>query len=293
MIETTVLREIAPEARIDPDAFVGPFCTIGPHVSIGPGTRLVRRVTVAGHTGVGADNAFEEGCCIGADPQDLKYQGGPTLLVIGERNRFGRCVTAHVGTEAGGGLTRIGNDNILAEGAHVAHDCFLDDKVFLGRFALLAGHVRVETGAIVENFAAAHHFTTIGRYSRVRPHTPLRRDAAPYTDFGSDDPHDRPASVRGIHEQGIRAAGLGPVAEADLRMALRELFTDESALQTKIEHLMNLGVEGEVARLCEFCRRSLHGVYGRYRETLRGKCPPEAEAYFAQRGADEEWRIQE
>ena len=288
MSEPTVLREIAPSARVASDAVLGPFCVIGPHVSIGARTRMSRRVTVAGHTTIGADNVFEEGCCIGEPPQDLKYAGGPTLLAIGDRNRFARGATAHVGTEAGGGLTRIGNDNILSEGSHVAHDCFLDDRVFLGRLVLLAGHVRVERGAVVEDFAAAHHFTTIGRYARVRPHTPLRRDAAPYTDFGSDIPHDQPASVRGIHEQGIRAAGLGAVEQADLRMALRELFTDESALQTKIEHLMNLGVDGQVARLCEFCQRSLHGLYGRHRETLRGKCPPEAAAYFSQHGMNEE-----
>jgi UDP-N-acetylglucosamine acyltransferase len=238
-------------------------------------------VTVTGHTSIGADNVFEEGCVLGGAPQDLKYAGGPTLLVIGDRNHFGRFATAHVGTELGGGLTRIGDDNVLADHSHVAHDCFVDDRVVLGRYVLLAGHVRVESGAVVEEFAAAHSFTTIGRAARVRPRTPVRRDVPPYTDFYSENPDWKPAAVRGIHEAGIRDAKLGAWEAQDLRRALQELFADESALQTRIEHLVNLGAEGEVARLCEFCQRSLRGVYGRHRELLRGQQPSEARDFFA------------
>jgi UDP-N-acetylglucosamine acyltransferase len=281
MTDVAVLREIAPTARIAPDAEIGPFCVIGPDVRIGARCRLERRVTVLGRTTLGADNVLEEGCCLGASPQDLKYAGGATLLVVGDRNRFARFATAHIGTEVGGRLTRIGSDNVLAEGSHVAHDCFVDDGVFLGRWVLLAGHVRVETGAVLGEFAAAHHFTTIGRYARVGPRTPVRRDVPPYTDFYSDDPDVRPASVRGASEEGILAARLTPDEELDLRRAFSELFADESALQTRIEHLVNLGAEGEVAALCKFCQRSLHGVYGRHREAYRGQVPPEAEQFFA------------
>ena len=280
MTQVTVLREIAPAATIDPRARVGPFCVVGPHAVIGAGCRLSRRVTVAGHTTIGRDNVFGEGCYLGGDPQDLKYAGGPTLLVIGDRNRFGRCVTAHVGTELGGHLTLIGSDNRLGDGSHVAHDCYLDDRVTLGRYVLMAGHVRVECGAVIDDFAAAHHFTTVGRRAHVGPYTPVRRDAPPYTEFWSDSPGWKPASVRGIHEAGIRAASLAPLEELDLRRALRDLFADESALQTKIENLVTMGAEGEVARLCEFCQRSLHGVYGRHRETFRGRRPPEAKEFF-------------
>jgi UDP-N-acetylglucosamine acyltransferase len=275
MADVEVLREVAPSAQVAPGAKVGPYCVIGPNVTIGPDTVLTRRVSVGGHTTIGSGNVLGEGCVLGADPQDLKYQGGPTLLVIGHRNRFGVGVTAHIGTEFGGRLTRIGDDNVLLDGCHVAHDCYVDDRAHLGRGVLLAGHIRVETGAVIEDLAGAHHFTTLGRYCRVGPYTPVRRDVPPFTDFFC--PHEDAApAVGGIHEEGIRAARLAKTEEIELRRTLRELFEDESALQTKIETLLNMGVEGAAAALCEFCQRSLQGVFGRYRELFRGKTPPEA-----------------
>jgi UDP-N-acetylglucosamine acyltransferase len=280
MVDLGVLREVDPSARIAPTAKVGPFCVVGPDVTVGPGTVLVRRVSVAGHTTIGSDNVIDEGCVLGATPQDLKYQGGPTLLIVGHRNRFGRGVTGHIGTEVGGFVTRIGDDNVLMDGCHVAHDCYIDNRVRLGRSVLLAGHIRIETGAVIEDMAGVHHFATIGRYARVGPRTPVRRDVPPYTDFYSDAYDWSPPSVRGVHEAGVAAARLAPQEENDLRRALRELFEDESALQTKIEQLVNLGVEGEAAALCDFCQRSLQGVYGRFRELYRGKVPPEAHEFL-------------
>ncbi|MFA6132692.1 MAG: acyl-ACP--UDP-N-acetylglucosamine O-acyltransferase [Phycisphaerae bacterium] len=280
MKDLTVIREIDASARVAAEATVGPFCVIGPGVTIGPHTVLTRRVSVSGRTIIGSANIIEEGCVLGSSPQDLKYAGSSTMLIIGHRNRFGPRVTAHIGTEAGGGLTRIGNDNLLLDGCHIAHDCFVDDHTVLGREVLLAGHVLVQSGAVVSDLAGAHHFTTIGRYARVGPRTPVRRDVPPFTNFCGEDHEKLPPAVRGVHENGMRAAKLSPGEEAELRKALRELFEDETALQTKIEQLVNMGVEGEAAALCEFCQHSLQGVYGRYRELLRGQMPPEALRYL-------------
>ncbi len=274
MSPLAVIREIDPSARIAPGAHIGPFCVVGPHVTIGPRTRLVRRVHVAGRTTIGSDNIIEEGCILGATPQDLKYAGGATLLVIGHRNRFARCVTAHIGTESGGYVTRIGHDNVFMEGSHIAHDCFVDDGCRLGRNVQLAGHIKVETGAVIEDMAGAHHFTTIGRRALVGACTPVRRDVPPYTRFIGQG--DQSPAVRGLHEAGIKAAALRSGEETELRRVLHELFHDESALQTKIEQVVSMGVEGEAHYVCEFCQRSLQGVYGRYRELFRGKVPPEA-----------------
>ncbi len=276
MAEVSVVREIDPSARIAPGAKIGPYCVVGPNVTIGPGSVLTRRVAVIGRATIGSENFFDESCVIGADPQDLKYQGTQTYLIIGHRNRFGRSVTAHIGTEAGGLITRIGDDNILMDGCHVAHDCFVDNRTKLGRGVLLAGHIHVQTGAVIEDMAGAHHFTTVGRFARVGQRTAVRRDVPPFTNFYSDAYDWTPASVRGVHEAGIKAAGLKRDEERELRRALKELFDDETALQTKIEQLVSMGVEGEVASLCEFCQKSLQGVYGRSRELYRGKIPPEA-----------------
>ncbi len=276
MADISIIREIDPSARIAPDAVIGSFCVVGPNVTIGPGTVLVRRVSVTGHTHIGSGNYFDEGCVMGVAPQDLKYKGGATYLIIGHRNRFSRKVTAHIGTEAGGNLTYIGNDNRLMDGSHIAHDCYVDNHTRLGRNVLLGGHVRIQDGAVIEDMVGCQHFTTIGRYARVGHRTPVRRDVPPFTNFYSEDYDWSPPAVRGAHEAGIKSARLSSAAEKELRWALKELFQDEAALQTKIEQVVNMGVEGEVARLCEFCQQSLQGVFGRHRETYRGKVPPEA-----------------
>lgn len=280
MSEVEVLREIAPSARVATEAQVGAYCVVGPEVTIGPGTVLVRRVTVLGRTTLGSGNVVAEGCVLGTIPQDLKYAGAPTLLIIGHRNRFGPRVTAHIGTEVGGYVTRIGNENFLQAGCHVAHDCYIDDHVTLGPNVLLAGHVLVQTGAVIEEMTGAHHFTTIGRYARVGPRTAVRRDVPPFTDFYSEDPEQAPPAVRGAHYAGVRAAGLAAPEESELLRVLGELFDDESALQAKIEQLEKMGVEGAAAELCGFVHRSLQGVYGRYRECFRGQAPPEAAQYL-------------
>ena len=280
MSDVEVLREIAPSSRVAAEAEIGPYCVVGPDVTIGPGTVLVRRVMVLGRTTIGSGNVIGEGCVLGTIPQDLKYAGAPTLLIVGHRNRFGPRVTAHIGTEVGGYVTRIGNDNVLRGGCHIAHDCYIDDHATLGRDVLLAGHVLVQTGAVIEDLAGAHHFTTIGRYARVGPRTAVRRDVPPFTDFYSQDPEQMPPAVRGVHHAGVRAAGLPAAEESELLRVLGELFDDESALQTKIEQLEKMGVEGAAAELCQFVHRSLQGVYGRYRECFRGQAPPEAAQYL-------------
>lgn len=279
MKSITVLREIDPSARVAPSAVIGPYCIIGPHVTIGPDTVLQRRVCVTGHTIIGQGNHIGDGCVLGAVPQDLKYAGGVTLLVIGHRNRFGRNVTAHIGTENGGYLTRIGDGNTLMDGCHIGHDCFIDDRTTLGKQVLLAGHIRVHDGAMLEDLSAVLQFCTIGQYSRVKRRVPVRRDVPPYTVFGCKGDETTP-SVAGMHDHGIAAARMSTDNEKELRSALADLFYNEAALATKIEHLVNLGVEGEVANLCEFCKRSLQGTYGRHREIYRGEIPPEVDQFM-------------
>ena len=280
MTDISVISELAPSAQIAPDAVIGPFCVVGPDVTIGPGTRLQRRVCVLGWTTIGSGNLIGEGCVLGAAPQDLKYRGETAFLNIGHCNRFGPRVTAHLGTGVGGYLTRIGNENFFMDGCHIAHDCYVDDGALLGRNVLLAGHVDVQTGAVIGDLAGLHHFTTIGRFARVGTRTPVRRDVPPFADFRSGGPASAHPAVLGLHEEGIRAAGLSEKDEKELRRAFLDLFDDEHALQTKIEQLINTGVEGEAAALCEFCQRSLRGVFGRDRERFRGRPPPEAKKYL-------------
>lgn len=270
------INDVHPSARLAPDVQLGEKCVIGPDVTIGPGTKIGNRVTIVGHTTIGSGNIIDDDCILGVVPQDLKYRGAPALLVIGHNNKLHRMVTMHIGTEPGGFVTRVGNGNVFEEGAHVAHDCFVDDNTRIGKNVQLAGHILVQSGAVLEELVGLHHFVTFGKYARVTTHTPVRRDVPPYTIFGYDTPDASQPSVNGINEAGIKAAKLSADEEADLRRALSELFEDETALQTKLEQLENMGVEGEVAFLCEFCQQSLAGKFGRYREGYRGQIPPEA-----------------
>ena len=282
MANLEVVREIHPAARIASNVKIGPYCVIGEHVTIGPNTTIGRHVTVSGHTSIGSGNFIDDGCVIGVLPQDLKYRGSDTLMVVGHNNTICRNVTMHIGTETGGYVTRVGNGNIFREGSHVAHDCFVDNDCEIGKNVQLAGHILVQDGAVIEALSGVHHFVTIGRYSRVGPRTPVRRDVPPFTNFYSEDYGWTPPSVRGINQQGISDANLKPDEEAELRRALYELFDDEAALQTKIEQLVDLGMEGEAAALCEFCQNSLRGKFGRIREYYRGKIPPEAVPHLSE-----------
>jgi UDP-N-acetylglucosamine acyltransferase len=281
MTTLQVLREVAPTAQVDPTARIDRWCVIGPDVRIGPRTRLQRKVTVIGHAILGADNVVGEGSVLGADPQDLKYRGGRAWAIVGDRNRIGVNVTIHVGTEAGGRVTRVGNDSDLADGCHVAHDCFLADRVRLGRKVLLAGHVVLRTGAVIEDMTGVHHFTQVGQYARVGARTPVTRDVPPFVHYYSTDYYWDPPMVRGIHEEGIAAAALPHAEEVQLRWALAELFESEAALATMLDRVERLQpLHPATADLCRICRGSLAGLYGRYREQFRNQVPPEAREFL-------------
>ena len=274
--DLTVTREIAPEAKVSPDARIGPFCVIGPEVAIGAGTVLDHRVTVMGRTRIGRDNHIATGCVLGAAPQDLKFLGRTTWLIIGDRNRLRSNVTAHVGTEEGGYLSRIGDDNVLETGAHVAHDCYVDDRTHLGVCVMLAGHVRVETGAVVGDYTGAHHFTTIGAYARVDPRTPVRRDVPPFTVFSSQGYYNAPATVCTVNEQGLAAADISDSDREGVRDAVRRLFEDEAAMAVAVAALADKpDLPAPVEQLLGFCQRVQEGRFGRCREAFRGRIPPE------------------
>jgi UDP-N-acetylglucosamine acyltransferase len=280
-LQISVLREIAPEAKIDPSARIGPFCVIGPEVTIGPRTVLAQRVTVLGATTIGADNVIEDGCVLGALPQDLKFHGRRTYLSIGDRNRFGPRVTAHVGTEVGGFLTRIGNDNVLESGAHVAHDCYVDDRVHMCPQVLLAGHIRVQTGATIEAQVGVHHFSTLGAYCRVGARTPVRRDVPPFTFFTSYGYYSRPPAIVGVNAPGLAAAKLPPRQRDQVCQAIAYLFTESLAMAVKLtDMLARPELPEPVLDLCNFCKLSLSGQFGRYREVFRKRLPPEARQYL-------------
>src|SRR4051794_1578499 len=141
--QTHPTSQVAAGARIGDDCVIGPFCTVGPNVELAAGVRLDSHVVVDGYTSIGEETHVYPFVSIGLGPQDLKYAGEPTRTEIGKRNNIREFVTIHRGTQGGGGITRIGDDNLLMAQAHVAHDCQLGSKIIMANAATLAGHVEI------------------------------------------------------------------------------------------------------------------------------------------------------
>ena len=165
MPKISPLAVVDPKARLAEDVEVGPFCFIGPDVTIGAGCKLLPRATIMGHTTVGRDNVFHPGCVIGDAPQDLKYRGSDTRLEIGNGNNIREHVTIHVGTETGGGITCVGDKNLLMINAHVGHDAHIGSRCIIANNVMLAGHVSIGDNVAIMGGVGIHHFVTVGEYA--------------------------------------------------------------------------------------------------------------------------------
>ncbi len=263
---------VDPKAQIDASVEIGPFCYVGPDVRIGPGCRLVSHVTVLGQTTLGADNTIWPHAVLGADPQDLKYHGEESILVIGDHNSIRESVTIHLGTENGGGVTRIGNDNLIMVGAHVAHDCLIANHVVLANSVHLAGHVSIEDHVVVSGATGIHHFVTLGQYAFIGGMTRIVHDAPPFMIVEGN-----PSTVRGVNVIGLGRHQFPEESIDLLKDAYRRLFRKSSAgvgcAGTVSEHLAVLETEYPdeecIQLLIRFMRNSSIGMFGRYRERQR------------------------
>lgn len=258
---------VEPGAQLADDVRVGPFAYIGPHVVLGPGCVVHHHASLEGHTTAGADNEFFPNCVIGAVPQDLKYRGAPCRLVIGNHNRFREAVTVHIGTEMGGGLTQVGDDNLIMIAAHIAHDCVVGNGCILANAVLLAGHVVLEDYVTISGAAAVAHFVTIGQHAFIGGLSAVQRDAPPYMTMNG-----HPAAVRGVNRNGLKRRGFTDTQLDALKTAYRLLFSDTTPLLTQARELERLYPDNaEIDKLLAFIRDSNSGKFGRYRESLRGK----------------------
>jgi UDP-N-acetylglucosamine acyltransferase len=255
---------IDPRATVHPDAvigagtIIGPHCTIGPAVRIGRNCRIGASVSIDGMTTIGDGTQVYPMASIGLAPQDLKYRGEPTRLVIGRRNIFREFVTINRGTAGGGGETIIGDDNLFMAYVHVAHDCHVGSHTIFGPHATLGGHVAVEDHANVSAFSAVHQFCRIGIHGFVGGYSVVTKDALPFGwTIGS-----RPARIFGVNTIGLARRGYTPDTISQLRQAFRYLL--QSKLNTtqalaKIEQDPSLGAP-EVRYLIDFIRSSVRGV---------------------------------
>ena len=249
---------VHPSAQIGEGTAIGPFCSIGPDVRIGRRCRIGASVVIEGWTDVGDDTQIYPMASIGLAPQDLKYKGERTRLVIGRRNIFREFVTINRGTQGGGGETTIGDSNLFMAYVHVAHDCHIGHDTIFGPHATLGGHVDVEDFANISAGSAVHQFCRVGRYGFIGGYSVVTKDAAPFArTIGS-----RPARVFGVNSVGLSRRGFTPDTISQLKQAFRYLL--QSKLNTtralaQMERDAALSAP-EVRYLIEFIRSSRRGV---------------------------------
>jgi UDP-N-acetylglucosamine acyltransferase len=256
--------DIDPTALVHPTAVIGKGTTIGPHATIGPQVRIGANCRVGatavidGWTEIGDDTEVFPFASIGQIPQDLKFRGEETRLVIGRRNIFREFVTINRGTRGGGGVTSIGDRNVFMAYVHVAHDCHVGDDTIFGPHATLGGHVAVDDFANISAGSAVHQFCRVGRHAFVGGYSVVTKDALPYAKtVGS-----RPARIFGLNVIGLERRGFQPAVLAKLKRSFRYLL--QSKLNTtsalgQIERDRSLACD-EVQHLVEFIRTSRRGV---------------------------------
>ena len=277
---------VDPEARLGEGVRVGPFCFVGAGVELGAGCRLHPHVTLLGPATFGHDNEIYPQCTLGAAPQDLKYKGGPTTLIVGNQNIFRENVTIHRGTEVdlqSRGVTRIGNHNLLMVGVHVAHDCDLGDNVIVANQVQLAGHVRLEDCVTVGGASAMHHFVTVGRNAFVGGMTRVTHDVPPYMKVQGYD-----QEVRGANLEGMKRWHFSENSVNAVKSAWRLLYgrRGDNTPGRTLEALREIEADGLIADehvryLVEFLRCKLeYGVFGRVREHLRRDTPEDRAGFY-------------
>jgi UDP-N-acetylglucosamine acyltransferase len=248
---------IHPEARLDPSVEVGPWCTIGAHVSIGKGSRLLSHVVVDGWTTVGEGNTIFPFAVLGAVPQDLKYKGEPTRLEIGNGNTIRESVTLNLGTVQGGGVTRIGDGNLLMAYVHLGHDCIVGNHCILVNSCGLAGHVIVEDHATIGGFTGVGQYLRIGTHCYVAGQSGLEKDVPPYSIvIGSRPCTLKGANIVGLRRRGFSAETIQKINEALKLWARPDVQKDQCLLEIESQY----GELPEIRRLVTFIRQSEAGV---------------------------------
>ncbi|MDX8389849.1 MAG: acyl-ACP--UDP-N-acetylglucosamine O-acyltransferase [Mariprofundaceae bacterium] len=252
-------------AEIHADAHVGPFCMVGSNVRLDAGCELISHVVISGHTTIGKNNRFFPFSSVGHEPQDLKFHGEPSQLRIGDNNTFRENVTINPGTEGGGMLTQIGDDNFLMAYAHVAHDCLLENKIVMANCATLAGHVKVQEGAIIGGLSAIHQFVRIGCYAMVGGMSGVVKDVPPFClTAGGYRP-----SLSGLNLVGLKRQGFNLEAIRKLKKLYRILLQGSEKMESRLleaEEIAENDQSGTI--LIEFVRTAARGLTMHHRDTL-------------------------
>lgn len=247
---------VDPGAELGPDVEIGPFAVVGPGVILHEGVWIGPQAVISGPTTIGAHTRVFSFAAIGGDPQDLKYRGERSEVVIGARNIFREGCTVNRGTIGGGGVTRIGSDNMFMAGSHVAHDCQVGSHCVFANYAAIAGHVTVDDRAVLGGFSGVHQHSRVGRSAMVSGGAMAALDVPPFTIAQGDR-----ARLFGLNLVGLRRAGMPTSVQQALKQAYREIFHQGQPLRIALEHARETWAEvAEVIELVEFMEKSTRGV---------------------------------
>ncbi len=247
---------VASEARVAADVYVGPYAVIGAEVEIGRGCRIEPHAVIKGPTVLGEDNHIFQFASIGDDPQDKKYKGERTSLVIGSRNTIRECCTINRGTVQDQGVTRVGDDNWIMAYSHIAHDCVVGCNTIFANNASIAGHVRIGDYAILGGFTAVHQFCRIGAHALTSMFSYVTKDIPAYVTASG-----RPAEPRGINAEGLKRRGFPAAQIRNIREAYRTVFRQGLKLEEAIAALAERALEQpEIGPFVESLRESSRGL---------------------------------
>lgn len=245
------------DAKIDPSVEIGPWCTIGANVVIGKNTKLISHVVVDGCTEIGEGNVIFPFAVVGGIPQDLKYKGEPTKLIIGNRNTIRESVTLNLGTVQGGGVSRVGDDNLFMAYSHLGHDSIVSNHCILANSVALAGHVFMDDYATLGGQCGVVQFCRVGKHAYVAGQSGIERDVPPFaTAMGQ-----RPVTVRGVNIVGLRRRGFSAETIGKINDAMKLWIRPDVAKEECLAQMeAQFGDCAEVQELIKFIRVSEVGV---------------------------------
>ena len=251
---------VHPEAKVHASCEIGPFCTVGAEVKMGANTRLISHVVMSGRTTIGEDNVFHPFGIIGGLPQDLKYAGEPTELVIGNKNTIRESVTLNIGTKGGGGVTRVGDNNLIMAYVHLGHDTLVGSNTVIANACQIAGHVVIEDWAIIGGITGVSQFLRIGAHCYIGGGSGIERNVPPFT-FGKGSTgnyENLGMNLVGLKRRGFSDAAISALREVD-KLYIKDKSLEKEIVLKKIEE--TLGAVPEVQQFVQFVRASEKGVY--------------------------------
>ncbi len=243
---------VSSKAIIGNNVEIGPYCIIGDNVTIGDNNTLISHVVIDGRTSIGNGNTIYPFVAIGLAPQDLKYSGEDSSVIIGNNNNIRENVTIHRGTNSGGMVTKIGNNCLFMANSHVAHDCTIGNNVIVANSTAIAGHVMVGDFAIIGGLCGIHQFVRIGHHAMIGGMSGIDSDIIPYGQANGER-----ASLMGLNLVGLKRRQFSKEKISILRSAYRLIFSPEGTLNERIEDAKKMFSEhNEVAEIVDFIKNS-------------------------------------